>query len=301
MKPLSFVVITYNRPEDMLALAQNISRLREADKWLEEVVVVNNRSTISYQPVEDFIAANPGLPFRYVMAPENLGVSRGRNYAVRLSRSPILVFLDDDALVRNDDALPAISAIFEENPTVGIAAFKIYYYSTGELQVNAFPHKRFEERKDWAHFDTAYFSGAAHAIRRSVFDEAGYYPENFFYGMEEYDLSYRAIDKGYTIRYDDRVLIWHKESPGGRLSPLEKLRGMWVNKSKVSWKYLPGRYFVSTAFLWSLEYLSKSGWDVLGFIKGWLEVIRIPGKEPKERIGAAALAYLRRVKARLSY
>ena len=301
MKPLSFVVITYNRPEDMLALALNISELEGVDKWVEEVIVVNNRSTVSYQPVEDFIAVHPGLPFRYVVAPENLGVSRGRNYAVRLSRAPILVFLDDDALIRNGNALPAIAAVFEENPAIGIAAFKIYYHSTGDLQVNAFPHKRFAERKDWRHFDTAYFSGAAHAIRRSVFEDAGYYPENFFYGMEEYDLSYRAIDKGYTIRYDDRVLIWHKESPGGRLPPREKLRGMWVNKSKVAWKYLPGRYFISTAFLWSLEYLKKSGWHIGGFVKGWLEIFRIPRTEKKARVGAAAMAYLRRVKARLTY
>jgi GT2 family glycosyltransferase len=301
MKPLSFVIITYNRPEDMLALADNISRLEGIGDLVEEVIIVNNRSTVSYTALEVFIAKHPNLPFRYVVAPENLGVSRGRNYAVLLSQAPILVFLDDDALIRNNNALPAIAGIFEENPAIGIAAFKIFYYSTGELQVNAFPHKRFEERKDWPHFDTAYFSGAAHAIRRSVFEEAGYYPENFFYGMEEYDLSYRAIDKGYTIRYDGRVQIWHKESPGGRLPPHEKLRGMWVNKSKVAWKYLPGRYFRSTAFLWSLEYLKKSGWDLAGFMKGWREVLRIPRTESKARIGAAALAYLRRVKARLSY
>jgi GT2 family glycosyltransferase len=301
MKPLSIVIITYNRPEDMLALARNISGLQGISKWVEEVIIIDNRSTVSYKPVMDFIAAHPGIPFQYHLAPDNLGVSRGRNLGISLSHAPILVFLDDDALFRNDDALQAIGAIFEENPAIGIAAFKIYYYSTGELQVNAFPHKRFAERKDRAHFDTAYFSGAAHAIRRSVFEEAGYYPENFFYGMEEYDLSYRAIDRGYTIRYDDRVLIWHKESPEGRLPPREKLRGMWVNKSKVTWKYLPGRYFVSTAFLWSLEYLKKSGWDVGGFTKGWMEVFRIPRKEQKVRIGSAAMAYIRRVKARLAY
>lgn len=301
MKPLSFVIITYNRPEDMLALAHNISRLEGIGDWVEEVIVVNNRSTVSYQPVYDFIAANPQVPFHIHVAPDNLGVSRGRNYAISLSHAPILVFLDDDALIRNNDALPAIAAIFEENAAIGIAAFKIYYHSTGELQVNAFPHKRFGERKDRAHFDTAYFSGAAHAIRRSVFEEAGYYPEDFFYGMEEYDLSYRAIDKGFTIRYDDRVLIWHKESPGGRLPPRQKLRGMWVNKSKVAWKYLDGRYFVSTAFLWSLQYLRKSGWDIGGFAKGWMEVYRVPRKEQKVRVGPAAMAYLRRVKARLAY
>jgi len=301
MKPLSFVIITYNRPGDMLELAQNISRLAGIAEWVEEVIVVNNRSSVSYAPVEAYIAEHPEIPFRYVVAPENLGVSRGRNYAVHLSRAPILVFLDDDALVRNDDALPSIAAIFEENPAIGIAAFKIFYSSTGELQVNAFPHKQFDRRKDWSHFDTAYFSGAAHAIRRSVFETAGYYPEDFFYGMEEYDLSYRALDKGYTIRYDDRVLIWHKESPGGRLPPREKLRGMWVNKSNVAWKYLPGRYFISTAFLWSLEYLKKSGWDLSGFWKGWRELLPVPRTVKKTRIGGACLAYLRRVQARLAY
>jgi GT2 family glycosyltransferase len=301
MKPLSFVIITYNRPDDLLALARNISELNGVSEWVEEVIIVNNRSTVSYQPLEDFIAAHQDIPFRYYIAPENLGVSRGRNLGISLSRAPILVFLDDDALVRNDNALPAIAAIFDGDPAIGIAAFSIYYHSTGELQVNAFPHKRFAERKDRPHFDTAYFSGAAHAIRRSVFEKAGYYPEDFFYGMEEYDLSYRAIDKGFTIRYDDRVPIWHKESPGGRLPPREKLRGMWVNKSKVAWKYLPGRYFISTALLWSLEYLKKSGWHIGGFVKGWREVLRIPRTEKKTRIGPAAMAYLHRVKARLTY
>ena len=301
MKPLAFIIITYNRPDDMLSLAENINGLDGLSEWVEEIIIVNNQSSLSYQPVEDFIASHPTLPFRYVVAPENLGVSRGRNFAVRLSTAPILVFLDDDALIRNGDALKAIVNIFRENPSTGIAAFKVYYYASLQLQENAFPHKRFNERKDWPHFDTAYFSGAAHAIRRSVFDEAGFYPENFFYGMEEYDLSYRALDKGYSIRYDDRVIILHKESPAGRLPPREKLRGMWVNKSKVAWKYLPRRYFFSTAFLWSLEYLKKSGWHIGGFVQGWREVARIPRTEKRTPVGAATMTYLGRVKARLTY
>jgi GT2 family glycosyltransferase len=333
MKPISFVIITYNRPDDALELAGNLIELDGFAELVEELIIVNNRSTISYQPLEDFIAAHPTLPFRYVVASENLGVSRGRNYAISLSRAPILIFLDDDALIRNMDALRHIIPIFERQESggvpvtgnvpcpgsfavadaggtiadigdtrpVGIAAFKIYYASTHELQENAFPHKRFAERKDWPHFDTAYFSGAAHAIRREVFDHIGVYPENFFYGMEEYDLSYRALNAGYSIRYDDRVVILHKESPEGRLTPREKLRGMWVNKSKVAWKYLPMRYFLSTAFLWGLEYLRKSGGHIGGFLKGWGQVARIPAEERRRPIGPSCRAYLRRVKARLSY
>ncbi len=318
----------------MLALAQNLSGLEGLDQLVEEVIIVNNQSSVSYQAVEDYIAAHPAIPFRYMLASENLGVSRGRNYAVQQSKAPVLVFLDDDALIRNPDALWAIADIFGVVPAgararkpladaasvsssdraafnpgasvdagrrTGIAAFKVYYYSTGEMQVNAFPHKRFAERKDWPHFDTAYFSGCAHAIRRQVFDEVGYYPENFFYGMEEYDLSYRALNAGYAIRYDSRVVVLHKESPEGRLTPRNKLRGMWVNKSKVAWKYLPFRFFLTTTLLWSLEYLKKSGGHIGGWFKGWGEVMRIPLAEKRRPISKACMAYLQKVKARLTH
>jgi GT2 family glycosyltransferase len=307
MKPLSLVIITYNRPADALDLARNIGSLEGLDELVEEVIIVNNHSSVDYGPVQEFIAAHPAIPFRYVMVPENLGVSRGRNFAVTLSRAPYLVFLDDDALFSNRDALRYIVPVFEgENGAtpprpVGIIAFKIYYAATLQLQQNAFPHKRFAGRKNWPYFDAPYFSGAAHAIRRAVFEEVGDYPASFFYGMEEYDLGYRALDAGYSIRYDSHVVILHKESPAGRLPPREKLRGMWVNKSKVAWAYLPGRYFISTAFLWSLEYLKKSGWDLAGYSKGWAEVFRIPRTWRRKPIGRAALDYLRQVKARLCY
>lgn len=311
-KPLSIVIITYNRPEDMVLLAENISRLEGLDELVEEVIIVNNHSSVSYQPLEEFIVRYPLIPFRYYVTEDNLGVSGGRNYAIRQSRAPILVFLDDDALFQNTDALRNIVTIFREGETVGrtsagdgrntgIAAFKVYYYATGLLQQNAFPHKRFRERKDWPHFDTAYFSGCAHAIRRDVFETAGYYPENFFYGMEEYDLSYRALDAGFGIRYDDRVVILHKESPAGRLTPRDKLRGMWVNKSKVAWKYLPKRFFYSTALLWSGQYLWKSGGHLAGFWKGWSEIRQIPATEKRRPAGAGSLLYLKKVKARLAY
>lgn len=305
MKPLSIVIITYNRPEDVLLLAENISNLQGLEELLEEVILVNNNSSVSYQPLESFLAEHPELPFRYFAVSENLGVSRGRNYAIRQSKAPILVFLDDDALFHTADALSAIVTLFREEEAAGrkagLAAFKVYYYATMEMQENAFPSKRFAERKDWLHFDAAYFSGCAHAIRRSVFEEVGYYPENFFYGMEEYDLSYRALDAGWSIRYDSRVVVLHKESPGGRLTPREKLRGMWVNKSKVAWKYLPKLYFFTTALLWSGQYLRKSGWDFGGFGKGWREIGHIPATEKRRPLQAGALSYLKRVKARLTY
>jgi len=303
---IAIVIITYNRPGDALELAQNISRLQHVTALCREVIIVNNKSTVSYAALEEFIEQHPHIPFRYFKTDENLGVSRGRNFAIQQSSATYLVFLDDDALFRNLDALQYIPQIFtqpvaESTKPVGIISFKVYFYSTGELQQTAFAHKQFERRKSWHHFQTAYFVGCAHAIHRNVFDRTGYYPVNFFYGMEEYDLSYRAIDAGFDIVYDDRVVIEHKESPQGRLPNKDKLRGMWVNKSKVAYKFLPLFYFFTTACMWSFEYLRKSGYHFPGWLKGWAEIFRIPATEKRTPVNKNGLAYLKKVEARLWY
>src|SRR5438045_793317 len=163
---ISIIVITYNRPDDMLELAENIASL-DHKHLLDEVVILNNKSTQGYKPVEEFIATHPGIPFRYLIAEENLGVARGRNFAAQKTKDPILVFIDDDALFQNKDVLLQILNIFseEKNKETGIAAFKIFYQSTMDFQENAFPHKQFKERREWHQFDTYYFSGCSHAIR----------------------------------------------------------------------------------------------------------------------------------------
>ena len=300
---ISIVIITYNRPDDMLELIQNISSLEDQD-LLADIVIVNNQSTKDYSAVEQLIGQNSHLPFRYEMVEENLGVSRGRNHAIKKSTGDILVFLDDDALFENKNALGQVRQIFTENNDsreVGAASFKVYYHSTLELQQTAFPHKQFEQRKHLHHFETAYFVGCAHAIKKEVFQKTGYYPDNFFYGMEEYDLSYRILGAGYGIVYDDRVVILHKESPSGRLPNKKKLQGMWVNKSKVAWKYLPLKYYYSTALLWSYEYLRKTGFDLTGWIKGWQEVLTISKTEKRQPLKQSTRSYLQQVEARLHY
>ena len=45
MNNIAIIIITYNRPEDMLALAKNIVGLDQKEQYLEEVIIVNNNST----------------------------------------------------------------------------------------------------------------------------------------------------------------------------------------------------------------------------------------------------------------
>lgn len=304
MKPLSFIIITYNRPQDMLELLQNIVQLSSVDRLLEEIIVVNNASTSDYSTVKNFAQNSKEVPIKYYDAPENLGVARGRNYAAKLSKAPILIMLDDDAVLQNEDCLEALVTAFQTENTKrpkAIVSFKVLYYDTLEMQRSTLPHKQFDVYKDKSHFETYYYAGGAHAIRKEVLEAVNYYPEDFFYGMEEYDLSYRILDKGYAIVYSDKIVMLHKESPLGRRPKADKMQMMWVNKSKVAWRYLPKIYFYTTAFMWSLEYLLKSGFQLQGFFKGWQQIAKILKMEKRVPVSPETLTYIRSLGARLWY
>ena len=305
MKPLSFIIITYNRCADTLELLQNIHSLHKANELLEDIIVVNNASTENYTSVKEYINNNTQLPFKYYDAPSNLGVTKGRNFALQYAQGSICIFLDDDAILQNKDALEKVIQSFEDkgfnNREVAIVSFKVLYYENLEMQVNALPHKNFEQYKSLPSFYTYYFAGGAHAIKRKVLDEVGQLPEEFFYGMEEYDLSYRVINKGYCIKYDSSIIMLHKESPQGRKPKHEKLKMMWVNKAKVAYRYLPIGYFFTTSILWSFQFLKETNFNLKIFFQGWKAVLHIPFKEKRAPLNNDALRYLQATKARLWY
>ena len=301
MNKIAIIIITYNRPADMLALAMNIEKLGSKKELLEEVIIVNNNSTESYDEVKSFIQEHSSTPFKFIESKENLGVSRGRNFAIEQSTASILVLIDDDAEFQDMDVLESINTAVNENPNAGILAMKILYYQNKEIQINCFPHKSFEKRKNLKSFETYYFAGCGNIIQKEAFNKAGAFPTDFFYGMEEYDLSYRVIDAGYTIKYIADIVLLHKESPEGRQTKSDKLRGMWVNKTKVAWKYLPFHCYITTATMWSLFFLLKSKFDLIGFIKGLNAVISIPFKVKNNKVNTKTLDYLNNVEARITY
>lgn len=304
MKPLSFIIITYNRPGDALELLKNISGLDLAGELLEEIIVVNNASTDDYSAIKSYISNTPSIPFRYFDASENFGVAGGRNFALQKGQAPIIIMLDDDAVLQNKDCLANLVNEFDTKNTErakAIISFKVLYYDTLQMQKNALPHKRFEDYKDRSFFETYFYAGGAHAIKREVIEKLGHYPGDFFYGMEEYDMAYRVLDAGYSIIYSDKIVMLHKESPQGRRPRKEKLEMMWVNKSKVAWRYLPKKYFYSTAFMWSMQYLKETGFNLSGFFGGWKKISAIPSTEKRTPVKQETIDYLRKVQARLWY
>jgi len=301
MNNIAIIIITYNRPDDMLALAKNIVDMDDKDQFLEEVIMLNNNSTSDYTVVKNFIKTHKEVPFKYIESTENLGVSKGRNFAIQQATAPLLLMLDDDCELVEKNALQTINQLFAAKPKTAIVSLKVEYYQNRQIQINAFPHKQFEKHKNLPNFETYYFAGGAHVVRKKVMEEVGLYPSQFFYGMEEYDLSYRILNAGYQIEYNAGVTMLHKESPEGRQPNIDKIKGMWLNKTIVAYTYLPKGYVATTAFMWSLYYLKNSKLDIIGFLKTWKDIFSIPNKYKRTALSYSTLQYLNKVNARLWY
>jgi len=301
---ISLIIITYNRPDDLLDLLRSLRR-QEDIHLLKEVLILNNASTIPYTAVELFIDANPDLKVRYMVSAENLGVSRGRNKLMKMATGELLLVLDDDITFREARDLQLTALAFDnplfENSNTGVITFRVIYHDTKEMQRTAFPHKKFDSYISLPVFLTSYYAGCAHIIRKEVIEQTGVYPEDFFYGMEEYDLSYRVIKAGYSIGYNSSVTFEHKESPLGRQPNSLKLASQWVNKSKVAWRYLPRLYYFTTMIAWNFEYIKKAGghWGI--YFSSWSKALRICISEKRHPVNKEALAYLKKVRARLWY
>lgn len=302
---LSILIITYNRPEDTLALLANLHRQNNWEQYILEILLLNNASSTDYSIVTGFLHDHPEFPVRYIDHHENLGVARGRNFLIEKAKAPYLLVLDDDVELEQKDGLKKINSLFDKEQFIqsntAIITLNIHYYETKNRQSTAFPHKKQEKYAGKQWFLTSYFIGAAHLMKKELFTKTGLYPTDFFYGMEEYDLSYRVIQSGYSLGYDDSVIILHKESPTGRIPGKERQRSFWYNKSKVSWRYLPKKYFYTTAFLWSLHYLKKTRFDVKGFFTTWKDVLRIPTSFTRTPLNDKALHYLIDTEAQLYF
>lgn len=301
---ISLLIITYNRPEDLLELLQSL-RQQQDIHLLKEVLVLNNASTTSYATVEAFISQCPDIPFHYIASAENLGVSRGRNKLMQMAKGELLLVLDDDILFREPTDLlnmrTAWDKAFFRNAHTGALTFRVIYHETKQPQLTAFPHKKYDRYKDIPEFLTYYFTGCTHMLKRSLLEQTGYYPEDFFYGMEEYDLSYRMIANGHALGYDNSVTVEHKESPLGRQPHHQKLASQWVNKSKVAWRYLPRIYFFTTTIAWSFEYIKKIKGHPGTYFRALGKVLGIPFREKRKVKSGSIMPYLRKVHARLWY
>lgn len=180
-----------------------------------EVVVVDNGCT------------TPGAVARleqqasiHVVRPgTNLGYAGGCNAGAAAAAGDVLVFVNADAVVEPDTVRRLVAAVAD--PGVGLVTGSIRLYDEPEL-LNAAGNPlnilglvwagHFRERADChsADRETAVISGAGFAVRREVWERLGGFDDAHFAYHEDTELSVRAWQAGYTVRYVADAVVLHR-------------------------------------------------------------------------------------------
>lgn len=204
------VVLAYRDQPFLEDCLKRILASRDVDV---DVVLVDNGCT---HPDLAPLADTPSITLLRPGA--NTGFTGGCNLAARHAGGDVLVFINSDALVE-PDALAELTAVATRDE-VGMACASLRLEQEPEL-LNSAGNPVHVLGLSWAgsfgepaaahaeERDIASASGAALAIRREVWEALGGFTEEFFAYCEDADLSLRAWQRGWQVRFAPRAVVMH--------------------------------------------------------------------------------------------
>ena len=234
---ISIVFITCNRKEELnKAIISCLDKVDEA----YEIIVLDNNSTDGTADCCRGLAERHGFRLNYIFSEKNLGVASSRNIGFEAATGDIVYFLDDDAtIVTSDKCISKVADFMRANPLYPAVATEIYNVTHNYYQCGAFPVKNSNSIKG----EVFYFIGASHFINKAIVKKSILYPTEFFYGGEEYYLSFYLRKEGSKIYYYKEMLVHHIPSTSTRLSSDDRMLSSYSNAFNVK------RYFSPFIFL----------------------------------------------------
>lgn len=187
------------------------------------IYVADNASTdesVSY--IEQFYPT-----VKIIKNSENFGFAQGYNEALKHVDAEIYALVNSDIEV-TANWLSSVIDTFKNDPQTAIVQPKILDFKNKEyfeyagaaggfIDKYGYPYCRgrvFDTiEKDQGQYDQDreifWASGACFFIRSYVFKELHGFDDDFFAHQEEIDLCWRAINKGYSIKYNYKSLVYH--------------------------------------------------------------------------------------------
>ena len=213
-------------------------------------------------------APDPDPSDHLIVLPENVGIPAGRNIGVEACDTDVVMFLDDDAELQGTDHLAAVVERFAEDTRIGAMAMRL-------VDDEGVSQRRHVPRVGGGSAETSgpvtHFIGAAFAVRVSAFESIGGFDPTFFYAMEESDLAWRLLDRGWSIWYSADLVAYHPRTAPSRHG--NHLRFQARNRFWMAWKSLPAPVFVGHMLTWTLVHAVRREAlrDVLaGYREGWV-------------------------------
>ncbi|MER5323716.1 glycosyltransferase family 2 protein [Streptosporangium roseum] len=258
---IGVVIVTMGtRPRELDALLASVAK---QDVAPERVVLIGNAT-----PLTEVSADVTKIPLK-----ENLGCPGGRNVGLELlcesGEVDVIVELDDDGLLVADDVFRRIRQLYASDPVLGIVSFRIAD-ERGETQRRHVPRLRAGDPMRGG--PVTAFLGGAHALSVPMLNEIGGWPGQFFFGHEETDLAWRALDAGWKILYEPGLVLQHPKTSPARHAMYYRLTArnrVWLARRRLPRPLIPV-YLGAWILITLLRTHSASGlktWTA-GFLEG---------------------------------
>jgi GT2 family glycosyltransferase len=260
MPDFSIIIVTWNA---LHHLKTYLPSVWEHSHKRAEIIIADNASDdgTALWVAETFPDA------RMVSLDRNYGYCGGNNRAAAHAMTDRLIFLNNDVEV-TPGWLDPLAAVLDEDSGVAAVQPKLRSWTDrdyfeyagaagGMLDRYAYPFCRgriFDTlERDTGQYDDAcdisWASGAALAVRRTMFEECGGFDETFEFHMEEIDLCWQLWNRGYRVRYCPGSVVYHL---GGGSLPTDSPRKLYYNfrnNLKMIWKNCRTRDLLPRLFI----------------------------------------------------
>ena len=246
---MSVLVITHRGTESAIPVAESVAAQAEADGLDVEFVIVGNGCPADVSVLPE----SPRVRYVPVELESNVGIGAGRAAAADQATAEVLLVLDDHVTL-GDGTLKALGNAFDENSQLGGAAFRVLDPESLNPVLWYYPQS---PAATWTlrEFEVGNVIGCGCAFRRRAYLEAGGFWEEMFLCMDEVELTWRVIDRGWQVVHLPSAIVFHHDRTDEEYKRLARWNVFCVIAAV--WRNMPARVAISQTAIKSFGFVIR--------------------------------------------
>lgn len=190
--PVTVVIPTYNRPDQLLVALENIYACAPAPS--EVVVHIDANDSVTQTALDN----SSFKAVKVIQSDTQMGPGGGRNLAIAAASHELIASFDDDSYPLDKDYFLRLVKLFEMFPKAAVIGASIFHID--ETVLPDTPVAKWVPD----------FIGCGCAYRKSAFKKTrGYVPLVLAYGMEEVDMALQLRDLDWKILNSSWLRVFH--------------------------------------------------------------------------------------------
>ena len=258
--PLVYIVILiYNNKEEIKRCIESLEQITYTNY---RILLIDNDSPDGGGSELKTIFST----FEFIETGENLGFARGCNVGLRYAvenNAEYVLLLNGDMIVESNFLEPMVE-MMESNEDAGLASGKIFHlsnrkllwYAGGYIQlwrgqlINSYYNKP-DTIGNGSAILTQFCTGAMMLIPKRIINEIGLLPQEYFFGVEEWDYSMQVRQSGYKLYVIPNAVAYHLAGGSVKDYVVKFHYNFYRNKLIFQRKYLPRPIY----WIWKMAFL----------------------------------------------